>query len=46
MVWETYTLGTTIKQGDLTRAVKAVAKAGLEIARVEIAPDGNIIISN
>jgi hypothetical protein len=29
----------------VTRAVKAVAKAGVEIARVEIAPDGNIIIS-
>jgi len=33
------------KQCDVTRAVKAVAKAGAEITRVEIAPDGSIIIS-
>jgi hypothetical protein len=33
------------KQCDVTRAVRAVTKAGMEIARVEIAPDGNIIIS-
>jgi hypothetical protein len=33
------------KQCDITRAIRAVAKAGVAIARVEIAPDGNIIIS-
>jgi hypothetical protein len=33
------------KQCDLTRAVKAVAKAGEAVARVEIAPDGRIVIA-
>jgi hypothetical protein len=33
------------KQCDLTRAVKAVAKAGVAVARVEIAPDGRITIA-
>lgn len=33
------------KQCDLTRAVKAVAKAGVAVARVEIAPDGRIVIA-
>jgi hypothetical protein len=33
------------KQCDLTRAVKAVTKAGVSIARVEISPDGKIVIA-
>jgi hypothetical protein len=33
------------KQCDVTRAVKAVARAGMEVSRVEIAPDGKIVIS-
>jgi hypothetical protein len=32
------------KQRDLTKAVKAVAAAGLEIARVEVDREGKIII--
>lgn len=35
---------TTFTQGDLTRAVKGAAAAGLPIARVEIAPDGKIVL--
>jgi hypothetical protein len=34
----------TFKQRDLTAAVKAVAKAGVEVARVEIDRDGKIIV--
>jgi hypothetical protein len=34
----------TFKQSDVTRAVKAVAKAGLPVGRVEITPDGKIVI--
>jgi hypothetical protein len=33
------------KQCDVIRAVRAVAKAGLTIARVEIGLDGNIVIA-
>jgi hypothetical protein len=32
------------RQRDLTRAVRAVQAAGIEIGRVEIAPDGTITI--
>jgi len=32
------------KQGDVTRAVKGVVAAGVEIARVEIDPTGKIVI--
>jgi hypothetical protein len=35
---------STFRQGDITRAVKAVRCAGVEIARVEIAKDGKIVI--
>src|SRR5215475_2521211 len=33
------------KQCDVTRAVKAVTNAGVAVTRVEIAPDGKIIIA-
>ena len=32
------------KQADLTRAVKALAKAGLSVAGAKIAPDGSITV--
>ena len=35
---------SAFKKSDLTRAVKAVQSAGLDIARVEIAKDGTIIV--
>lgn len=34
----------TIRQGDVSRAIRAATAAGLQIARVEIAPDGNVTI--
>ena len=32
------------RERDVTRAVKAVSKAGVEVARVEIDKDGKIIV--
>jgi len=32
------------KQHDVTRAVKAVAKAGVPISRVEVTKDGKIVV--
>jgi hypothetical protein len=33
------------KQCDVTRAVKAAIKAGVTVTRIEIAPDGKIVIA-
>lgn len=35
----------TFKQRDVTAAVKAVAKAGVAVARVEIDRDGKIVVT-
>jgi hypothetical protein len=35
---------STFRQGDVTRAVKAIAAAGIGIARVEIGKDGKIVL--
>ena len=35
----------TFRQTDVTRAVKAVQAAGIEVGQVEIGPDGRIVIS-
>jgi stringent starvation protein B len=35
---------STFRQADVTRAVKAVRSAGVNIARVEVARDGRIVI--
>lgn len=33
-----------VKQGDVTRAVKGVVAAGVEVSRVEVDPAGRIVI--
>lgn len=33
------------RERDVTRAVKAVTKAGVQVDRVEIGPDGKIIVA-
>jgi hypothetical protein len=35
---------STFRQADVTKAVKAVRMAGVDIARVEVATDGRIVI--
>jgi hypothetical protein len=35
---------STFRQTDVTRAVKAVRAAGVEVSKVEIGPDGTITI--
>jgi hypothetical protein len=32
------------KQGDVTKALKAVRAAGMNVVRTEIAPDGKIVL--
>jgi hypothetical protein len=32
------------KQQDITRAIRAVRAAGIEIGQIEIAPDGRIVV--
>jgi hypothetical protein len=34
----------SFKQGDVTKAIKAAMAAGLPVGRVEISPDGRIIL--
>jgi hypothetical protein len=34
----------TFKQGDISKAIKAAVKAGLPVARVEVSPEGRIIV--
>ena len=36
---------TAFRQVDLTRAVKGAKAAGLDVTRVEIGPDGRIVLS-
>ena len=35
----------SFRQRDVTAAVRAVVKAGVEVTGVRIAPDGNIVVS-
>jgi hypothetical protein len=35
----------TFRQADLSRALKAARAAGMEVGRVEISPDGRIVIT-
>lgn len=34
----------SFRQGDVTKAIKAAERAGLKVGRVEISPDGTIIV--
>jgi hypothetical protein len=34
----------TFKQRDVTAAIKAALAAGVEVARVEVGPDGKIVV--
>jgi hypothetical protein len=34
----------TFRQGDVTRALRAVRKAGVEVLRVEVDRDGEIVV--
>jgi hypothetical protein len=36
---------SNFKQGDIARALRAMKAAGFEVRRLEIAPDGRIIIA-
>lgn len=38
------TRAATFKQSDLTRAVRGVAAAGVRVGRVEIDPNGKIVV--
>jgi hypothetical protein len=40
------TVHTRFKQDDVTRAVRGCEKAGMRVGRVEIAPDGRIVVSS
>jgi hypothetical protein len=34
----------SFKQGDVSKAIRAAVKAGLPVARVEVSPEGRIIV--
>jgi hypothetical protein len=34
----------TFRQADITRAIKAAVRAGVPVARVEVSPEGRIIV--